>query len=147
MWIVTLPSSPDGDAIRAALKGHFDAVNAGGGIFGRRIRLTEDEEPFAIVAAHVSGREREVGKLVAQKRIPTIAAFSTRGDDANRYLFHLLAGIEEQSLALIGNEKLVGEQLSELADAGVTDFAAAVYGAPEERDRTISLLSTARRPD
>lgn len=101
-----LPSSPDGDAIRAALKAHFDAVNAGGGIFGRRIRLTEGEEPFAIVAAHVSGREREAGELVARQRIPTIAAFSTRGDDANRYLFHLLAGIEEQSLALIGNEKV-----------------------------------------
>ena len=50
-------------------------------------------------------------------------------------------------VALIGNEELVGEQLAELAEAGVTDFAAAVYGAPEERDRTISLLSTARRPD
>jgi 5,10-methylenetetrahydromethanopterin reductase len=49
-------------------------------------------------------------------------------------------------VALIGNEELVGEQLAELDDAGVTDFAAAVYGAPEERDRTISLLSTARRP-
>ena len=50
-------------------------------------------------------------------------------------------------VALIGNEEHVGEQLAELADAGVTDFAAAVYGAPEERDRTIALLSTARRPD
>ena len=50
-------------------------------------------------------------------------------------------------VALIGNEELVGEQLAELAEAGVTDFAAALYGTPEERDRTISLLSTARRPD
>ena len=49
-------------------------------------------------------------------------------------------------VALIGNEELVGEQLADLADAGVADFAAAVYGAPEERDRTISLLSTTRRP-
>ena len=50
-------------------------------------------------------------------------------------------------MALIGNEERVGEQLAELADAGVTDFAAAVYGAPDDRDRTIALLSTARRPD
>jgi 5,10-methylenetetrahydromethanopterin reductase len=50
-------------------------------------------------------------------------------------------------VALIGSEERVGEQLAELADAGVTDFAAAVYGAPDDRDRTIALLSTARRPD
>ena len=48
-------------------------------------------------------------------------------------------------VALIGNEEQVGEQLAELADAGVTDLAAAVYGAPKERDRTIALLRSARR--
>jgi F420-dependent oxidoreductase-like protein len=50
-------------------------------------------------------------------------------------------------VALIGNEEQVGEQLADLGDAGVTDFAAAVYGAPEERDRTIALLTRVRRPD
>ena len=49
-------------------------------------------------------------------------------------------------VALIGDEERVGEQLADLADAGVTDFAAAVYGAPEERDRTMALLSSARPP-
>lgn len=49
-------------------------------------------------------------------------------------------------VALIGNEERLGEQLADLADAGVTDFAAAVYGAPEERDRTMALLSRVRRP-
>ena len=49
-------------------------------------------------------------------------------------------------VALIGNEERVGELLADLADAGVTDLAAAVYGAPEERERTMALLSTARRP-
>ena len=48
-------------------------------------------------------------------------------------------------VALIGNEQRVGEQLAELADAGVTDLAAAVYGASEERERTMTLLSGARR--
>jgi len=38
------------------------------------------------------------------------------------------------------------KQLADLAAADVTDFAAAVHGAPEERDRTIPLLSTARQP-
>jgi F420-dependent oxidoreductase-like protein len=49
-------------------------------------------------------------------------------------------------VALIGDEDRVGEQLAELADAGVTDFAGAVYGAPEERDRTLALLTKCRQP-
>jgi F420-dependent oxidoreductase-like protein len=49
-------------------------------------------------------------------------------------------------VALIGAEERVGEQLADLAEAGVTDFAAAVYGSPEERQRTMALLSSARRP-
>jgi hypothetical protein len=48
-------------------------------------------------------------------------------------------------VALIGNEDRVGEQLADLANAGVTDFAAAVYGAAEDRDRTMALLGRARR--
>jgi F420-dependent oxidoreductase-like protein len=50
-------------------------------------------------------------------------------------------------VALIGDEERVGEQLAELAGAGVTDFAAAVYGSLEERQRTMALLSRARRHD
>lgn len=101
-----LPQSSEGNAIREALSSHFGAINKAGGIFGRKVLLTEKDEPFAIVAAHISGREREVGAMVAEKGIPTVAAFSTRGDDANRYLFHVLPTIEEQSRALIGNGKV-----------------------------------------
>lgn len=46
--------------------------------------------------------------------------------------------------ALIGDEQHVGEQLAELADAGVTDFAAVTFGSPEEFDRTMALLTAAR---
>jgi 5,10-methylenetetrahydromethanopterin reductase len=47
--------------------------------------------------------------------------------------------------ALIGDEQRVREQLDELAEAGVTDFAAVTYGSPEEFDRTISVLSATRQ--
>jgi hypothetical protein len=50
-------------------------------------------------------------------------------------------------VALIGDEERVGQQLADLAEAGVTDFAAAVYGSPEERQRTLAMLSGARRPE
>lgn len=124
-----LPSSAEGKNIADALTAHFEAVNAAGGIFGRRVRLVDAnvEEPFAIVAAHLSGREAEVAAMVAEKRIPTVAAFSTRGDDSNRYLFHLLAGIEEQSVALIGHR-----EVRIVSDAATADIAArlAAHRAP-----------------
>jgi 5,10-methylenetetrahydromethanopterin reductase len=48
-------------------------------------------------------------------------------------------------VALIGNEDQVREQLAELADAGVTDFAAVTFGTNDEFHRTMALLTAARR--
>ena len=43
--------------------------------------------------------------------------------------------------AIVGPEDVVREGLATLQDAGVTDFAAAVFAAsPEERDRTLAFL-------
>ena len=132
-----LPRSAEGNAIREALASHFEAINQAGGIFGRRVRLTEgDEEPFAIVGAHISGREREIGAMVAGKAIPTIAAFSTRGDDANRYLFHLLPGIEEQSLTLIGEQKV-----RIVHDETTADIAARLASHTAADSTTVLLLT------
>lgn len=72
---------------------------------------------------------------------------STRTSHSYRTILDPEGKATVADVALIGSEERVGEQLAELADAGVTDFAAAVYGAPDDRDRTIALLSTARRPD
>ncbi len=131
-----LPQSAEGKAIRDALGAYFDTVNAAGGIFGRRVRLTEEGEPFAIVAAHISGREREVGATIAEKHIPTVAAFSTRADETNRYLFHLLPTIEEQSRALIGDRKV-----RIVHDQSTADIAArlAAHAAPDST--TVLFLS------
>ena len=47
-------------------------------------------------------------------------------------------------LALVGNEEQVHAKLEELADAGVTDFAASEFTtSDEERERTRALLRTA----
>jgi hypothetical protein len=49
---------------------------------------------------------------------------------------------------LIGNEESCRAALAELADAGVTDFAAAVFGpSAEERERTLALLRDVRAAD
>jgi alkanesulfonate monooxygenase SsuD/methylene tetrahydromethanopterin reductase-like flavin-dependent oxidoreductase (luciferase family) len=44
-------------------------------------------------------------------------------------------------IALVGDEKTVGAGIARLADAGVTDFLAAEFGADDaERTRTRELL-------
>ncbi|MCZ7527858.1 MAG: LLM class F420-dependent oxidoreductase [Acidimicrobiia bacterium] len=43
-------------------------------------------------------------------------------------------------VAVVGDEAEVERQIRHLADVGVTDFAAAEYGRPEERARTRALL-------
>jgi F420-dependent oxidoreductase-like protein len=44
-------------------------------------------------------------------------------------------------VAVVGNEAVVSAELRRLADAGATDFAAAVYGNGEERARTLEVLT------
>ncbi len=45
-------------------------------------------------------------------------------------------------VAIVGDEDAVAEQIAALADCGVTDFVAAQYARPEERQRTRDLLKT-----
>jgi alkanesulfonate monooxygenase SsuD/methylene tetrahydromethanopterin reductase-like flavin-dependent oxidoreductase (luciferase family) len=47
-------------------------------------------------------------------------------------------------VAIIGDEDTVREQLAELAEAGVTDYAAVTYGTPDEHDRTMAVLASSR---
>jgi F420-dependent oxidoreductase-like protein len=45
-------------------------------------------------------------------------------------------------VAIVGNEDAVADQITALADCGVTDFAAGMYAKGEERDRTRALLKS-----
>jgi alkanesulfonate monooxygenase SsuD/methylene tetrahydromethanopterin reductase-like flavin-dependent oxidoreductase (luciferase family) len=45
-------------------------------------------------------------------------------------------------VAIVGDEDAVAAALRRLADAGVTDFVASVFGMPDERARTRELLRT-----
>lgn len=45
-------------------------------------------------------------------------------------------------VAIVGDEASVREQVEALAAVGVTDLVASVFGAKEERDRTVAFLST-----
>jgi alkanesulfonate monooxygenase SsuD/methylene tetrahydromethanopterin reductase-like flavin-dependent oxidoreductase (luciferase family) len=87
------------------------------------------------VTDDVEGAHRLAGKLFAlYNDIPSYRTILDREGKAT-----------VADAALIGDEDRVGEQLGDLAAAGVTDFAAVTFGSPEEFDRTLALLSTARR--
>jgi 5,10-methylenetetrahydromethanopterin reductase len=45
-------------------------------------------------------------------------------------------------VAIVGDEAEVGKQLGRLADSGVTEFSAAIFGNREDRDRTRALLQS-----
>lgn len=50
-------------------------------------------------------------------------------------------------VALVGDEESVAAQIAALGEAGATEFMAARYGKPEERDRTSNLIAElSRRP-
>ncbi|HZR12826.1 MAG TPA: TIGR03564 family F420-dependent LLM class oxidoreductase [Acidimicrobiia bacterium] len=49
------------------------------------------------------------------------------------------------AVAVVGDEDAIARQLTTVADAGVTEFAAAPYGSREERERTFTLLTQLAR--
>jgi mono/diheme cytochrome c family protein len=136
---VVAPPTAEGKAIRETVSAWFDRVNAGGGIFGRRLRLSGDREPFAIVFAQMAADRSTVPDMAAKKHIPTIAAFLTDPGGMNRYLFALLAGIEEQSIALI---EAVGTKVRIISDVRTAAVAARLAEHSDPASATVLFLST-----
>jgi hypothetical protein len=135
---VLAPPTAEGKAIRETVSAWFDRVNAGGGIFGRRLRLSDDGEPFAIVFAQMAADGNAVEAMAAKKHIPTIAAFLTDPGGANRYLFALLAGVEEQSRALIA---AAGTKVRIVSDARTAGVAARLAEHSDPASATALFLS------
>jgi ABC-type branched-subunit amino acid transport system substrate-binding protein len=122
---VVLPARAEEQrAVRKTLDAYFAKINSGGGIFGRRIdpRFTvstgtpderaaalgsfiEADQPFAISAAWLSGADVPMSAVAERAHVPTIAAFSAQAPAEDRYVFRLLAGVREQSLALVAAAK------------------------------------------
>jgi len=111
-----------GKAVRAALTARFEAVNRGGGIYGRRVEprffdapepadqrrgwtadFLQRDEVFAAVAPFFAGADAEMASLFAEKQVPVVGPFTLHPKEAfplNRYVFYLLPGIEAQEKAL-----------------------------------------------
>jgi alkanesulfonate monooxygenase SsuD/methylene tetrahydromethanopterin reductase-like flavin-dependent oxidoreductase (luciferase family) len=45
-------------------------------------------------------------------------------------------------VAIVGDETTVGKQVNALADAGVTEFVASIFGSRDERAQTRALLKS-----
>src|SRR5271166_5566920 len=118
-------------ALRETLQAAFQKVNDEGGLYGRRIlcafntapqfarsesfeKFLQLEQPFALVESFIAGNESEINSCIAQNSVPLIGAISLfPGVDApaNRYVFYLLSGIQEQSEALLrfaANDRRIG---------------------------------------
>ena len=109
------------DAVRRALQAFFDARNAAGSIYDRKIALVfadcdgspsaraaaaakfvDDEKPFALVGSFTDGADEELAAVAEERAIPLLATISShaRSDASSRYVRDLVAGLREQTRAL-----------------------------------------------
>ncbi|OJH41599.1 hypothetical protein BON30_08295 [Cystobacter ferrugineus] len=107
-----------GRAMAGLLKAYCDALNASGGIHGRRLELVLAEydsdlgtglasarellargSVFALLSGLVPGAERELAALAEQERIPLIGPMTPwtwEGEPPGRQVFFTLSGVGEQ---------------------------------------------------
>lgn len=114
------PLTPLGRAVRAAVEAQCAAWNGQGGIYGRRLEplfLEPPAEPaarraavadflgreqvFAGLAPFFPGADAELVSLFTEMQVPAVGPFTLHPrDDAGRFLFHTLPGLETQGRAL-----------------------------------------------
>jgi ABC-type branched-subunit amino acid transport system substrate-binding protein len=114
------PLSSMGQAVRAALAARFAAVNAEGGLYGRRLELVALEvagkerrsglagalargDVFAVAAAFLAGGDEGLAAVFQEARVPLVGPFTLHPREElplNRYVFYLQSGIESQAQAL-----------------------------------------------
>ena len=112
-----------GAAMRDVLAAYFDELNAGGGVFGRRVelqyaatgdgpavtaanarRLVEEGQVFAVVGGVSAGADKELAALAQELEVPLVGPATLMpqtGPGAGRYVFYLMPGFAEQARALV----------------------------------------------
>jgi ABC-type branched-subunit amino acid transport system substrate-binding protein len=112
--------SEAGEAVAALLSAYFDEINSQGGVYNRKLelrvarvgkapaasveRFIKDEHVFALAASFIAGSERDLIPVVESEETPMIAPMTLlpeTGFPLNRRVFYLLAGLNEQSRALV----------------------------------------------
>lgn len=132
-----------GQAVQAALTAYFSDVNAGGGVYSRRIVLHASEPPvakfldaqplFALVSSFLAGSEREVTELLRERRRPLVGAFTLfpqLEQPLNPFVFYFYPGVPGEADALVkfasreGNDGLAVVHGSEKVFAGTAESVA-----------------------
>jgi F420-dependent oxidoreductase-like protein len=89
--------------------------------------------PVCVTADVDAARERAAKQFSVYGHLPSYRAMLDReGADG------------PADVAIVGDEDTVSAAVRQLADAGTTDFAGAVYGSAEERARGIDVLAALR---
>ncbi len=86
--------------------------------------------PVCVTVEVDAARERAAKELAVYGTLPSYRAMLDREGAAT-----------PGDIAVVGDEDAVAAQVAELADAGVTEFSASIYGSAEEQGRTRSLLA------
>ena len=145
-----------GQAMGAVLDARVAALNAAGGLYGRRVdlvradlpderaaalanaeRLFREQEVFAVVSPIVSGIDDEVGQLAEAAKVPVVGPFTLRTQgtqQVNRQTFYLLPGLAEQTRVLA---EFAVKELK------LTDPAVAVVHPDEEAMRPVAEAALA----
>lgn len=132
-------------ALRAVLEAWAEEVNAGGGLYDRKIelhlltlpgdpaerpaavaRFLAEKQVFALLGAFIAGSEGEITALLDDHRVPLIGPFTLRPvleKPVNPWVFYLLPGLAVQGRALV-----------ELAVDRMQDRETAEVRAGERRD-------------
>lgn len=124
--------------VRTVARGWFGEVNTRGGLYGRNVELAfcaqrgspaeraaalerciDEQDLFALVASFTDGAERELATVAEEKEVPLVTSVATNPRSSiapGRYVRELLAGVIEQSAALVG---LAGRETTARGSAAV----------------------------
>jgi F420-dependent oxidoreductase-like protein len=100
---------------------------------GKRAPAVAASLPICVTDDPDGARERAAKDFVVYGHLPSYRAMLDKEGAAG-----------PADVAIVGDEATVSKHVQQLADIGVTDFAAAEFGSREERARTRELLQSLR---
>jgi alkanesulfonate monooxygenase SsuD/methylene tetrahydromethanopterin reductase-like flavin-dependent oxidoreductase (luciferase family) len=100
---------------------------------GKRAPAVAASLPICVTNDPDAARERAAKEFVVYGQLPSYRAMLDKEGAAG-----------PADVAIVGDEATVSKQVQQLADIGVTDFAAAEFGSRDERTRTRELLKNLR---
>jgi F420-dependent oxidoreductase-like protein len=87
--------------------------------------------PISVTNDTAAARERAAAEFQVYGILPSYRAMLDRE-----------GAITPGDVAIVGDDAIVSKAVGQLADAGVTDFIATIFGSREDRDRTRDLLKS-----